>query len=278
MASDPIEFVRDAPAGTERELVALLASCLAFGNVRALRAKIADALVRIGPDLCEVAGDPARLQARLRGWKHRVFVADDLARLLVGARRVQASHGSLGEALEADLAKTGELREALVLWTARIRKAGGLDVAARAGRAGRRGAAHILPDPAKGSAVKRLLLLLRWMARPADGVDLGLWKIPPGLLLVPVDTHIHKLGKNLGFTRRAGASWKTAEDITHALARFDAEDPVKYDFALCHLGMLQGCPSRRDPARCEGCGIQKVCTHWSSASPPAKARPRPRRA
>ena len=79
---------------------------------------------------------------------------------------------------------------------------------------------------------------------------------------MPVDTHIHKLGRNLGFTRRKGATWKAAEDITAALRRFDPEDPVKYDFALCHLGMLQRCPSRRDPVRCEGCGIIEVCRHW----------------
>ena len=107
------------------------------------------------------------------------------------------------------------------------------------------------------------MLLLRWMARPADGVDLGLWPIPTEVLLIPVDTHIHKLGKNLGLTRRNDVSWKTAEEITAALRRFDAADPVKYDFSLCHLGMLQRCPSRRDPARCEGCGVKSVCRHWA---------------
>ncbi len=110
------------------------------------------------------------------------------------------------------------------------------------------------------------MLLLRWMARPADGVDLGLWSIPAALLLVPVDTHIHKLGRNLGLTLRNDVSWTTAEEITAALRRYDAADPVKYDFSLCHLGMLQHCPSRRDPTRCEGCGVKSVCRHWSTPS------------
>jgi uncharacterized protein (TIGR02757 family) len=101
------------------------------------------------------------------------------------------------------------------------------------------------------------------MVRPADGVDLGLWSVPARVLLCPVDTHIHKLAKNLGFTERNDLSWRTTEEITAALARFDADDPVKYDFALCHMGMLQRCPSRRDPVRCEGCGVRPVCIRWS---------------
>ena len=257
--SDPVEFVHRYPDPHDQELVALVASALAFGNVKALRAKIEDALGRLGPAIALTADDPALLAERLRGWKHRVYRDEDLARLLAGARVVQRASGSLGAALAGELARTGELRAALSAWVSAIRRAGGLDEAG----GGRRGGAHILADPQKGSAVKRLMLLLRWMARPADGVDLGLWPIPTSLLLVPVDTHIHKLGNNLDLTRRRDVSWKTAEEITASLRRYDPADPVKYDFSLCHLGMLQRCPSRRDPARCEGCGVQQVCRHWA---------------
>ena len=101
------------------------------------------------------------------------------------------------------------------------------------------------------------------MIRPADGVDLGLWRVSPRLLVCPVDTHIHKLAKNLGFTKRKAVSWETAEEITRALSRFDPADPVKHDFSLCHLGMLQRCPSKRDPKKCEGCKVMPVCRHWA---------------
>jgi endonuclease III len=111
------------------------------------------------------------------------------------------------------------------------------------------------------------------MVRPADGVDLGLWSdIDPSILLCPVDTHIHKLARNLGLTTRADVSWETAVEITRGLARFDAEDPVKYDFSLCHLGMLQRCPSRRDAVRCEGCAVMPVCRHWR-AGPRSRSLP-----
>jgi uncharacterized protein (TIGR02757 family) len=258
---DPVEFVHRYSDPEDRELVAVIASALAFGNVTTLRAKIEDALARLGPEVARAADDPEELSRRLRGWKHRVYRDKDLSGLIIGARRVQRAHGSLGAALSAELTRTGELRGALSAWAAAIRREGGLD---RGGQlSARRGGAHILSDPGKGSAVKRLMLLLRWMVRPADGVDLGLWSLPPSALLIPVDTHIHKLSRNLGLTRRNDVSWKTAEEITSALRQLDPEDPVKYDFSLCHLGMLQHCPSRRDPVRCEGCGVQRVCRHWA---------------
>lgn len=259
-AADPVEFVHRCADPEDRELVALIASAMAFGNVKALRAKIADALERLGPEVARAADDPAGVRAKLRGWKHRVYKAGDLAALVIGARRVQRERGSLGGALAEELGRAPDLRGALSAWTAAIRRAGGLD------RRDTRGAAHILPDPGKGSAAKRLLLLLRWMARPADGVDLGVWPVPASALLVPVDTHIQKLGYNIGLTDRRATTWKTAEEITASLRRFDPADPVKYDFALCHLGMLQRCPSRRDPVRCEGCGVMPVCRHWAEAA------------
>ena len=102
------------------------------------------------------------------------------------------------------------------------------------------------------------------MVRPDDGVDLGVWRrVPTSVLLVPVDTHLYKLSRNLGFTKRGTLTWATTEEITAALRRLDPEDPVRFDFPLCHLGMLQRCPSRKDAKRCEGCGIQSVCRHWA---------------
>ena len=255
-ASDPVEFVHRYERNDDRELAALVAATLAFGNVKALRAKIADALDRLGPELATTCEDRRRVDRLLAGWKHRLYTGDDLAALLVGARRVQREAGSLGAAFAEAFEREGELREALGSFVERIR-AGGL-----ANRS-TRGARHLLPDPAAGSANKRLMLLLRWMVRPADGVDLGLWNVPAAHLVVPLDVHIHKLARNLGFTRRPTADWRAALDVTAQLARLDPEDPVKYDFSLCHLGMVQRCPSRPDALRCEGCGVRPVCRHWA---------------
>jgi uncharacterized protein (TIGR02757 family) len=259
VAADPIGPVRRYSGAANLELAALVGACLAFGNAKALRAKVSDAFDRLGPELARAADDELGVFAALAGWKHRVYRGEDVARLVVGARRVQRSHGSLERLLAALLRTHGSLRPALAEWVRRVREAGGLDIAARV----RRGAAHILPDPAKTSGCKRLLLYLRWMVRPDDGVDLGVWKtISTSVLLVPVDTHLYKLSRNLGFTERSTLTWATTEEVTAALRRLDPEDPVRFDFSLCHLGMLQRCPSKKDAVRCEGCGIKTVCRHW----------------
>ncbi len=259
LRADPVGAVHRFDDPLDREIAGLVAACIAFGNVKTIRDKLEDALERMGPSPARAGDDPRGLKARLRGWKHRVFLGDDIARLVIGARLVQIAHGSLGERFASDWAATLDLREALARFVDAIRDAGNLHAS---GGSGRRGPAHLLGNPRGGSANKRLLLYLRWMIRPADGVDFGQWPLSPSILLCPVDTHIHKLSRNLGFTQRTDLSWKTTLEIGRALAKLDPNDPAKYDFALCHMGMLQRCPSRRDPVRCEGCGVMPVCRHW----------------
>ncbi len=94
----------------------------------------------------------------------------------------------------------------------------------------------LFSNPAKGSACKRWLLYLRWMVRPNDGIDLGLWKeILPSELIIPVDIHVFRVSYALGLTERKSINWKTAEDITAKLKIFDPVDPLKYDFALMRM-------------------------------------------
>ncbi len=271
-ANDPVEFVHRQRTREDREIVALIAASCAFGNVTTIRAKLTELLELVGPRPARAADDPQALGARLAGFKHRVFRGEDLAKLLVGARRVQRSAGSLGAAFERELARVdreqrdaepeARTREALASFCDLIRAEGGLPKAGEPDPSGRRGPSHLLSDARAGSGSKRLLLFLRWMVRPADGIDLGMWAVPAQRLLVPVDVHIHKLARNLGLTRRRDLSWKTAVEITRALARFGPEDPTRYDFSLCHMGMVQRCRSRPEESSCEGCGVRPVCVHW----------------
>jgi len=259
--ADPVGIVHGFAAVEDRELVGLVAALIAFGNVKTIRSKLQDLLDRVGERPARAADNPEKIFSALKGWKHRVFLGEDLARLMIGARTVQNESGSLGARFASDLAQEKNVQGALASFCDAIRDRGRLDDGKKNGR---RGPAHLLPNPRAGSGSKRLLLYLRWMVRPDDGVDFGLWNVDPAVLLCPVDTHIHKLSRNLGFTREKTMSWKTTREITGALARLDPKDPVKYDFSLCHLGMLQRCPSRRDPQKCEGCGVQPICRHWAS--------------
>jgi uncharacterized protein (TIGR02757 family) len=154
-------------------------------------------------------------------------------------------------ALTRRVGEAGELREGLARFADALR-----------GERASRSLRHLVPDPRAGSACKRQLLYLRWMVRPADGVDLGLWPLSPAQLIVPVDTHVHRIAKNLDLTRRNDASWRTAEEITAALREMDPHDPVRYDFALCHLGVSRACPSRRDSDKCAACVLKPVCVRW----------------
>jgi hypothetical protein len=116
------------------------------------------------------------------------------------------------------------------------------------------------PDPADGSACKRWNLYLRWMVR-SDALDFGLWPgIPTDRLVVPTDTHVHRIARRLRLTRRKTADWKAAREITDALARFDARDPVRFDYALCRIGILDICHPRPSLSLCHDCPVQDPCS------------------
>lgn len=117
------------------------------------------------------------------------------------------------------------------------------------------GMTQLLPIPERGSACKRMNLFLRWMVRSKD-IDFGIWdKIPPAGLIIPLDTHIAKISRCLGLTKRSASDWKTAKEITEALRQLDAEDPLKYDFALCHHGISGLCKGEKSVEVCASCAL-----------------------
>jgi len=259
LQKDPVRVVRRYAHAGDQELVALLAACLAFGNVTVVLRKLDDALARLGTSPTQIAEHRRSMHRQLEGWSHRLYRGAEVAALLYGARCLQKEYGSLGQALAVCVASTTTWRDALSRWVQLLRHRAGIS-SCTASQAER----HLLPDPAGDGACKRLHLFLRWMIRPDDGVDVGLWThlFPTDVLCMPVDTHILRLSRNLGFTKRSTATWPTVVDITQRLARLDPRDPIRYDFALCHLGMARNCPSRADTRQCAGCGIQGHCIHW----------------
>jgi len=248
---DPLGIVHTFRSAADREVVGLLASMLAFGNVETIRSKVREALERLG-------GAPARrieddslraLRRRFDGFVHRVYRGEHIAEMLHRTGKVRKRDGSLGATLQAHLDDhRGDLRESLALLADELR---GPDPAP--------GLRHLLADPRSNSACKRWHLYLRWMVRPADGVDLGLWPLPASMLQIPLDTHVLRISQNLGLTKRKDASWRTSSEVTAALAQLDPDDPVRYDFAICHLGVSRKCPRRQQPDLCAGCVLHSVC-------------------
>jgi uncharacterized protein (TIGR02757 family) len=120
------------------------------------------------------------------------------------------------------------------------------------------GVGYFFARPSSGGACKRLNLFLRWMVRH-DAVDLGVWKrVKPAQLVVPLDTHVIRVGKCLRLTQYGSPGWKMAAEITASLRQFDADDPVKYDFSLCHLGMMNACGFGRDGSDAK-CPLRGAC-------------------
>lgn len=274
---DPVELVRRYEDPADQEIAGLLASSFAYGKVGIFKPRVRRLLEQMGPSPRRFLEDfePSR-EARALGWfAYRFHGAGDLGALLCGAQAILRAEGSLGSFLEKEFLRRGSLKEALATFSARLRSEG---LAASLPAFGPpRALEHLLPDPLRGSASKRLLLYLRWMVR-RDAVDLGTWEglLPPGALLVPLDTHVFRISRLLGFTRRRDATWRTAKEITASLARLDPEDPLRYDFVLCHLGMSGLCPIRRDRARCAACPLRGEC-HAGRAFRSADARGASRR-
>ena len=260
---DPVSFAHRHADPHDREVVALIAALLAFGNVKSIRASVARALEALGPAPAQTidASSEAALATRLEGFVHRVYRGSDLARVLAGAAALRRTHGTLARALD-ELSRAGGDAEREPTRARLVRSLAAVGDALRGPPPHRRGLVHLVPDVRRGSACKRLLLYYRWMCRPADGVDLGLSSFPASALVIPLDTHVHRIARNLALTRRPDASLRTAIEITDALARLDADDPVRYDFAICHLGVSRACPSRRDVDRCASCELRVVCRHW----------------
>ncbi len=98
-----------------------------------------------------------------------------------------------------------------------------------------------IATPAKNSTCKRLNMFLRWMVRKDNkGVDFGLWKnIKPSQLLIPLDVHVDRVARKHGLLQRKQTDWKAVLELTKTLKEFDREDPVKYDFALFGMGVLE---------------------------------------
>ncbi len=272
LAFDPVELPRTYPDPGDAEVAGLIAACLAYGRADLFKPQLRLVLAAMGPSPARFAEAfaLAPAPAAFSGFRYRFNRPEDVAALVAAAGWLRRRHGSLGARFAALLAAEGgsaePLRRALERFAGELR--GAPPVAALLRRRGRRGLAHLCPDPALPGACKRWNLYLRWMARGPDGVDLGIWRgVPPSALVVPLDTHLARIARYLGLTDRRDMSWRTAEEITGNLRTIDPGDPVRFDFALCHLGMSGACPLERDPAKCGVCPLRTHCRARARVGP-----------
>ena len=256
-ANDPISFPHRFSRQADQEVVALFAALLAYGRADLIARAMEEILERVGPHPAQSAMDDTEDSARARfdGFVYRVTRGIDIARLWVGVGQLLRTNDTLGQAFQTfDEPNSANLRPALQGFRDFI-------VASTPGFAERRGFNHLLCNPYGGSACKRYCMFLRWMVRGPDSVDFGHWSaLGAHRLIMPLDTHVHRIGRYIGLTKRNQADWRTAVEITDALRSLDASDPLRYDFAIAHMGISGLCPSRRVDAICQDCTIKKICT------------------
>ena len=279
-ATDPIQIVRRWREPADREVVGFCAAALAFGRVSSVLQSIERlvALMEGEPANYVRRFDPRREAAAFRSLGHRWTRGPDLAALLWTIRQMIDRAGSIeGFFLKGDDPGADDVESGLDSFSNR---ALALDLRAAYGTVPRRpGVCFFFPRPSAGSACKRLNLFLRWMVR-RDALDLGVWaRVSPSRLVIPLDTHVVRVGRCLQLTRRTSPGWPMARDITRSLRRLDADDPVKYDFALCHLGMMNACGFNRPNAptlRDSQCPLRGLCRPRGRRRPPSR-RPSVRR-
>ena len=273
-AADPIQIVRRYQRSDDREVVAFCAAALAFGRVASVLHSI-ERLMAVFSDRGDRPADyvrqfdPKRDAPAFAGLVHRWIGERDLVALLWIIRQMLERSGTIeGFFLEGYDAAAADVATALDSFSGR---AMALDLTAAYGRVPRRpGVGYFFPRPSNGSACKRLNLFLRWMVRH-DALDLGVWtRVASSKLVVPLDTHVIRVGRCLGLTRYTSPGWAMARDITASLKTIDPRDPVRYDFSLCHLGMMNACGFSRPQADAQ-CPLRGACR------PRARTRRRSRR-
>lgn len=253
METDPLGVIREWEP-QEWEVVAHIVAPLSYGAVGLLTRACRRVLAAIGPSPTEwvrgcAPGDFTQLDPT---FVYRMSPAVDVDAYLAGLGVLLREHGTLEAAfIRGD--SGGPIREALAAYVTELRRAIDRDT---------RGVRYLTPHPASGSACKRWHLLLRWLSRPDDGVDLGTWSLDPSRLLLPLDTHTARLAHWLGLTERRTVDWRMAEQATARLSECDPADPMRYDMPLCHLGISGECRHAFVESVCSACALNGICS-WT---------------
>jgi uncharacterized protein (TIGR02757 family) len=225
---DPLEFLYHYDDPCDREIAGLIASSLAYGRVAQILKSVSSVLEKMVPSPSRYIGSATvkTIADDFSGYKHRFTTGSELSEMLMGIKAVCEKYGSLHACFrEGFNCCSDTVMPALQKFTEEL----GNGFACRKN--------SLLPEPARGSACKRLHLFLRWMIR-SDDVDPGDWdEIPPSKLVVPLDTHMYEVCRHIGMTKRRQANMKTAFEITQSFRQIVPDDPVRYDFILTRPGI-----------------------------------------
>jgi uncharacterized protein (TIGR02757 family) len=230
---DPLQFPHLFKNEKDIEIMAFIASIFAYGNVKQIINSLNKFLVIANNQPYRFIQNISINNRQTDNFVHRFYSAKDILHLFQWLNLAYNEFGSLKKLFLSGYQESDpNIKNAITNYSNYF-----LQKAQNEFGTLSRGLKFMFPLPEKGSACKRMNLFLRWMVRK-DELDFGLWReIPTSKLIIPVDTHVARICKQLKLTKRKNVSWKMAEEITNNLKKFDPNDPVKYDFAICHIGM-----------------------------------------
>jgi uncharacterized protein (TIGR02757 family) len=224
---DPLEFLYNYESNLDREVVGLVASSLAYGKVTQILKSVMLVLEKLSPEPASVLEGTSiqTLKKVFSSFKHRFTTGEELAIFLFNIGRILQRYGSINSCFIAGFDESDEILPSILNFIKEL----------RAGECNCYNS--LVPIPSGKCAYKRINLYLRWMIRK-DKVDPGVWdNISPSKLIIPLDTHMHRISLSYKLTERKQADFNTALEITKAFKKFSPDDPVKYDFALTRLGI-----------------------------------------
>ncbi|MEW6486711.1 MAG: TIGR02757 family protein [Thermodesulfobacteriota bacterium] len=242
LAPDPLVFARRFREPREGEVAGLIAASLAYGQVAQIMITLEGVFSILAPSPKRFleGASPAELLAATAEFSYRFHKGSDLALFLHLLRQLLDRHDDLLRAFRAG-DPGGPIGPALSAFADALLGGDPRPLLPSRTIPANHPVRHLVASPAGGGPAKRLCLYLRWMVR-RDALDPGFWHgaVDPARLVVPLDTHVARAGRELGLTPRKAADWKTACEITEALRRCDPADPVRFDFSLFRFGMGRG--------------------------------------
>src|SRR3990172_2493022 len=263
LSSVPLEFVHRFKDDRDREITGLIASSLAYGKVAGIKRSVETvlALMNNEPYRFTINFKPEKHEKAFSGFIHRFNNGDDIRCLLYFMRQMFEESGSIGGFFtKGYIPDEKNIKSALVSFSERTLALDSSEIYKTKKLPKKAGVRFFFTSPSDGSPCKRLNLYLRWMVRRNDALDFGIWKdISPSKLVMPLDTHVARISRYIGLTSRENASWLMAEEGTENLKKLDPNDPVKYDFAIARLGIIEECKGRKKPEKCKGCLIRELC-------------------
>jgi len=261
LSTDPLEIVRQYKNPKDQEVVGFIAAAMAFGRVELIKKGIYDILQRMtsSPYQFILNFDPHLHGKLFDNFVYRFYRSRDIGLLIWWIAQTVRKNGSIKSFfLKGYNEKDRDIGSSLSRF---VRSLLSLQTEPFYSSVPERGSSirSFLADPTDGSACKRLNLFLRWMVRQ-DRLDLGIFReVSPSKLIIPLDTHVARISQRIGLTKRTSPGWAMAVEITETLREFDPNDPVKYDFALCRVGMLNPCPKVPDNEKCSSCPVVRFC-------------------